>query len=302
VAKAAETDFDIVAVDHYMPGMDGLATLEALRALPQAPPVVYVTGSEESRVAVAALKAGAVDYVVKTVGDDFFDLLDRALQQALEQMRLRAENKRAEAALAASNARLEALLGEVNHRVANSLQMVSAFIHLQAQGLTDDAAKAALRDTQQRIEAIMQVHRELYTSSEVEAVDMADYLRALVRELERTWSTPASPMTLKAESEAIRLATDRAVSLGVIINELISNACKYAYPDAGGEVRVALRAINNGVELRVEDDGVGMPASGRPAGTGLGGRLIRSMSESLGAELSYEPAAKGVAVRLWAPV
>jgi len=75
VVKAAAERFDLIAVDHYMPGMDGLETLEALRRLPDPPPVVYVTGSEEGRIAVAALKAGAADYVVKTVGDDFFDLL-----------------------------------------------------------------------------------------------------------------------------------------------------------------------------------------------------------------------------------
>ncbi|SUJ34197.1 Transcriptional regulatory protein AfsQ1 [Sphingomonas paucimobilis] len=73
VALAAEGGFDLVAVDHYMPGMDGLETLTAINALREPPPVVYVTGSDEGRIAVAALKAGAADYVVKAVGEDFFD-------------------------------------------------------------------------------------------------------------------------------------------------------------------------------------------------------------------------------------
>ena len=79
IAMTASQAFDLVAVDHYMPGRDGLSTLEGLRALPDCPPIVYVTGSEESRIAVAALKAGAQDYVVKAVGDDFFDLLGYGL-------------------------------------------------------------------------------------------------------------------------------------------------------------------------------------------------------------------------------
>ena len=79
VAMASANCYDLVAVDHYMPGQDGLATLSALTALPSPPPVIYVTGSEESRIAVAALKAGAIDYVVKIVGEDFFDLLARAI-------------------------------------------------------------------------------------------------------------------------------------------------------------------------------------------------------------------------------
>ena len=78
VDEAAKGGFDLIAVDHYMPGLDGIATLERLQALPDVPPVVYVTGSDEGRIAVAALKAGAADYVIKTVGEEFFDLLAAA--------------------------------------------------------------------------------------------------------------------------------------------------------------------------------------------------------------------------------
>ncbi|MEX6940381.1 histidine kinase dimerization/phosphoacceptor domain -containing protein, partial [Pseudomonas aeruginosa] len=89
------------------------------------------------RIAVAALKAGAADYVVKTVGDDFFDLLAASFEQVRARSMLEQEKASAEADLRASNARLEALLGEVNHRVANSLQLVSAMVRLQATALTD---------------------------------------------------------------------------------------------------------------------------------------------------------------------
>jgi two-component sensor histidine kinase len=304
VAKVTETAFDLIAVDHYMPGYDGLSTLEALRALPAAPPIIYVTGSEESRIAVAALKAGAIDYVVKTVGDDFFDLLTNAFDTALTAVALKAQKVEAEVALRASNARLEALLHEVNHRVANSLQLVSAFIHLQAKALDDPAAKSALADTQARITAIAQVHKRLYTSDDVEGVAMDDYLAALVIELERTWSTPASPRALRLIAAPIRLATDRAVSLGVIVNELVSNACKYAYAQGqAGEIRIEL-ALDGAREfvLRVEDDGAGLPASKTPTGTGIGTKLIGAMAASLGSSLIYDPAHIGVRATLRASV
>ena len=161
VEKARGGEFDLIAVDHYMPGRDGLETLALLRELPRPPPVVYVTGSEESRVAVAALKAGAYDYVVKTPDNSFFDLLDVAIRQALHQVRLLEEKESAETRLRATNDRLQAMLHEVNHRVANSLQLVSAFVHLQAATVADDAARAALESTKQRIAAIAQVHRRL---------------------------------------------------------------------------------------------------------------------------------------------
>jgi two-component sensor histidine kinase len=296
--------FDLVAIDHYMPGQDGLATLSALHAIPDCPPVVYVTGSEETRIAVAALKAGAADYVVKSVGDDFFDLLATTFHQTLEKVGLRSAKEAVEAELRASNARLETLLREVNHRVSNSLQLVSAFVHMQASALEDDSAKTALTETQQRIQAIAQVHRRLYSSGDVELVSMDDYLRALVAELEQTFSTPMSPRRLKLDAQPIRLKTDRAVSLGVIVNELVSNACKYAYaPDVGGEVRISLaRAGEQGFRLSVEDDGEGLPTDGSIRGTGLGTKLIRAMASSLHAQISYDTTHRGVRAIVEAPV
>ena len=298
VALAAAQAFDVIAVDHYMPGLDGLETLARLRALPDPPPVVYVTGSEEGRVAVAALKAGAADYVVKNVGDDFFDLLAAALDQVRAHATLARGKAAAEAQLVASNARLEALLGEVNHRVANSLQLVSAMVRLQANAVADAAAKGALADTQRRIEAIAQVHRRLYTSNDVENVDMRDYLGALVEELADTWSTDAAPRRLSLVAEPIRLPTDRAVSLGVIVTELVTNACKYAYGDSDGEVRVALGREGAGFLLSVEDDGCGIAAGSTPRGTGLGTQLIAAMAKSLRSVVEYDPAHQGTRVFL----
>ncbi|MBI1405270.1 MAG: response regulator [Caulobacter sp.] len=302
VSMAVATPFELIAVDHYMPGQDGLATLGLLTRAGNRAPVIYVTGSEESRVAVAALKAGADDYVVKTVGDDFFDLLDRSFRQALEQVALRSARDEAEAAVQASNARLAALLSEVNHRVANSLQMVSAFVHMQAGALADPAAKAALADTQQRIAAIGQVHRRLYTTDDVEAVDLEGYLASMVEDLASAWSTPAAPRALRLSVEPARLQTDRAVSLGVIVNELVSNACKYAYPaDAPGEVRIHLLRDGDDLVLRVEDDGAGFDPAAPATGTGLGSRIISAMAASLKTRLDYEPGPTGTRAVLRIP-
>jgi two-component sensor histidine kinase len=296
VAKAAASHFDLMAVDHYMPAVDGLATLELLRALPAPPPVIYVTGSEESRVAVAALKAGAVDYVVKTVGDDFFDLLDRAFRQALEAVTLRREKETAEARLRASNEQLQAMLSEVNHRVANSLQLVSSFVRMQASDLTDPAAKEALASTQQRIAAIAQVHRRLYSSEDLETVDMKGYLASLVEDLEKTWSTPDSPRPVILKVEPVRLETDRTVAVGIIVTELVSNACKYAYPPgAEGPVRVTLAPDGEDhFRLTVEDDGCGMSSGDTPRGTGLGAKLIAAMAKTLKSAVVLDPDHAGV--------
>jgi two-component sensor histidine kinase len=298
VAMARAEHFDLVAVDHYMPGVDGLATLGLLRKLPTPPPVIYVTGSEESRIAVAALKAGAMDYVVKTVGEDFFDLLARTIEQVLRAMSLRAEKERAEEALHETNKRLQVMLHEVNHRVANSLQLVSAFVHMQAR-VAEAGARSALEDTQRRIAAIAQVHKRLYTSDSVTSVEMDEYLASLMTELEDTWSTPDAPRTLKLSAAPLRLGTDKAVAVGIIVSELVSNACKYAYPaDGAGEVRVELSEADGSFTLRVEDDGPGLPADGKIQGTGLGTKLINAMAATLKCDIKYDGARSGVSASL----
>lgn len=299
LALARSQPFDVIAVDHYMPGLDGLETLERLRELPDPPPVVYVTGSDEGRVAVAALKAGASDYVVKTVGDDFFDLLAAAFGSVCERAALGRAKAVAEEELRASNARLEALLGEVNHRVANSLQLVSAMVRLQAGVLTDGAARSALDDTQRRIGAIAQVHRRLYTSNDVESVDMREYLHALVDELAEAWTSDAGERRLLLAVEPIRLTTDKAVSLGVIVTELVTNAIKYAYVDNTGEIRVRLTREGEDLFLLVvEDDGCGIKPDAVPRGTGVGTKVINAMAKSLQSVVQYDAAHRGCRVML----
>lgn len=289
VAMARTTHFDLVAVDHYMPGQDGLATIEALRALSDCPPLVYVTGSEESRIAVAALKAGADDYVVKSVGEDFFDLLASTFAQVLERAQLRRARELAEAELRASNARLEAMLKEVNHRVANNLQMVMSFIALQSKSLPDAGAREALQKTQQRIATIAQVNRRLYTTDDVEFVAMDEYLAGLAEDIGSTWSTGRARRKVVATVDPIRLSTDKAVALGMIANEWISNSCKYAYGDSeDGEIRLCLRQTGDKeIELSVEDEGPGMPANGAVQGTGLGTKLIDALARTNKADVRY---------------
>ena len=288
IAMVEAERFDLVAVDHYMPGLDGLATLEALRARPACPPIVYVTGSEESRIAVAALKSGADDYVVKAVGEDFFDLLASSFEQVLARAQMREGRERAEAELRLSNARLEALLTEVNHRVAHNLQMVMSFIALQSKTVSDPSAREALQQTQQRIATIAHVNRRLYTSNDVEHVQMDEYLDGLAKDLSSTWSSNAGARIVRASAPPINISTDKAVSLGMIVNEWVSNACKYAYNGEDGEVRIRLSLADGIVELMVEDDGTGWPEGTEAKGTGLGTKLITALARPHKAEVRYE--------------
>lgn len=287
--KLQDARFDLVALDHYMPARDGLDILPEIQAMSDAPPVIYVTGAQDGRLAVAALKSGAADYVIKDVDTDFPALLRAAADQALAAERLRKANVAAELAVRESRDRAEALLREVNHRVGNSLQLVSSFVSLQARLLTDAAAKAALSDTQARIEAVAQVHRRLYTSEDVEAVEMGAYLTDLLDQLGQSLSTAERKLQLRLDVEPVRVQTDRAVSVGVIVVELVTNAVKYAYPDGtGGEIRVRLHRLGaDEAELVVEDDGRGFDPNAPAKGGGLGSMIVRAMANGLNTEVVY---------------
>lgn len=291
---------DLVALDHHMPGHTGLDILEKIRELPDAPPVVYVTGSEDSRIAVAALKAGAVDYVWKDVQGHFRELLAEAAATALEQERLRREAREAEQAIREARDRAELLLVEVNHRVANSLAIVAAMARLQVNAVKDPAAREALQEMQARIAAIAGIHRSLYTSEDVSRVDMRAYLGKLVKELAEAMKASGREHPITLDAERIETPTDKAVAVGVIVTELVTNAYKYAYPeDATGQIRVRFQADGEGgALLTVEDDGVGWSEGDAPKGTGLGTRIIRSMAANLRSNVEFAPGGPGTRATL----
>jgi two-component sensor histidine kinase len=297
-ALAAAT-YDICALDHYMPGRDGLDVLPDIMALNSPPPVVYVTGAQEGRIAVAALRAGAADYVIKDVSEDFTALLRSALEDALLRRRLQRENDEAVEQVRLARDRAEAMLREVNHRVGNSLQLVSTFMSLQLRHLADDGARAALREAQARIEAVAHVHRRLYTSGDMSSVAMDEYLAGLIDELSKSLGPDAGSPTLRLEVSPMRVSTDQAVSLGVVVTELVTNAVKYAYaPGQGGEIRVILKPDAEGrALLTVEDDGPGM-GDGEAKGTGLGGKIIAAMASGLRSAIEIDHGHNGVRARL----
>jgi DNA-binding response OmpR family regulator len=153
------TAYDLIALDHDLGSTTGLQMLPRIRAMKGTPPVIYVTGSEDARIAVAALKAGAVDYVWKDVEGHYRELFGEAINSALAQENLRREKEYAERQMREAKERAETLLGEVNHRVANSLALVAGLALMQASTVADENSKSVLREMQIRIQAIAGIHR-----------------------------------------------------------------------------------------------------------------------------------------------
>jgi len=201
--------------------------------------------------------------------------------------------------LEASRDRAQVLVSEVNHRVANSLAMVSSFISLQSKQLNDPVAKKALSETQDRIFAISLVHKRLYGAGDVREVNLAEYLTSLLDHLQSSLRGAVQGVSLVYELEPVRLKTDASVNLAVVVTEWVTNAFKYAYPEGAGQIRVLLRQAPDGeVELQVEDDGVGRSEGSPAKGTGLGTRIVTAMAASLGGTVEYRANHPGTAACL----
>ena len=202
--------------------------------------------------------------------------------------------------LALARERAELLLSEVNHRVANSLQLVAALVHMQSKTVADEAAKGALSETETRIQAIAQIHKSLYTSSDVTSVALNDYLGVMLENLGVAMRNDGHTARLTSMLDPVFLPTDQSISLGVVATELVTNAFKYAYPEGQpGDIRVMLRQLPEGrAELVVQDDGVGLGAPARPGGTGLGSKIIAAMAAALKTNVEYINRTPGTAARL----
>lgn len=246
---------------------------------------------------VIVLVVLVVAFTVYRNGQDLKQARDevRAINLTLEE---RVKTRTADLAMARERA--EVLLTEVNHRVANSLQLVAVLVGMQMRSVSDAAAKDALRETQSRINAISLIHKSLYTSGDVTNVALNDYLGAMLGNLETAMKRDGHTAILKCYLEPISLRTDASVSLGVAVQELVTNAFKYAYPgDQPGEVRVHLKRLSDDkAELTVEDDGVGMASNARPSGTGLGSKIVQTMASALQTRVEYINRGPGTAARL----
>lgn len=233
----------------------------------------------------------------------------REIAQARDEVRTLATSledrvNRRTADLAQARDRAEVLLAEVNHRVANSLTLVASLVKLQANALSDPAAKNALDETQARILAISLVHKRLYSAGDVRFVDLDEYLASLLDHLETSMRAEGHGGTsLRHELEPLKLRTDASVSLGVVVAEWVTNAFKYAYPDRPGEVRVHLKRLTDGrAELVVEDDGVGRNEGGPVMGTGLGTKIVQGIAGTLHAEVEYLRRQPGTSAHLIFPL
>ena len=180
----------------------------------------------------------------------------------------------------------EAMLKEIHHRVKNNLQVVSGLLGLQARVIPDQTTRKLFQESQNRIHSMALVHERLYLSENLSEIDSHEYMSQLAAHLFRAYGVSVSRIKLTINTEATRLSTDAAVPCGLILNELVSNSLKYAFPGGReGEIRIELR--RNGLRpccLIVADNGVGLPKNVTLWSTkSLGLRLVKILADQIGA-------------------
>jgi two-component sensor histidine kinase len=224
------------------------------------------------------------------------------LQGAANILGMAIEQQQYQRKLQAALERHQILLKEVNHRVKNSLQVVSSMLYLQASDAGDPVLSDRLNEASTRISAVGRAYERLAYNADYERIGLASYLREVIDDLEAA----VAPCKVQLEvPEEIQFAADRAILVALIINELVLNAGKHAYPNsAGGSIWVrVVQKDNDLVQISVRDEGVGLPAGFDPlASKRLGSRLINALANQLGAELTRPVSAIGTNFLLLIPL
>jgi two-component sensor histidine kinase len=229
---------------------------------------------------------------VHRAGDQTKEIL-LAIEDVTERRRLEHERE--------THARIAVLLQELTHRVKNSLQIIVSMISLEARSQKTREGKIALESVSHRIAALGRLYAALGETGSVEEVDAATYLEALCRDLiESVQKENAISIALKTDIERERLSADRAIPLGLIVNELVTNAVKYAFPgDSSGSILVALKRSPGELRLTIADDGKGVDP--RRTDSGAGGRLVEAFARQLGGRIERKSGSKGTTVGLKLP-
>jgi two-component sensor histidine kinase len=230
--------------------------------------------------------------------DDALRLVDLCARQAADLI----EQKRIEAQLTASLREKEVLLKEIHHRVKNNLQVVASLLSLQSESLDDPQLLAHFQESQHRVRAMALIHETLYQARDLAHVDFAQYVRALAADLLQAYAVDTARITLQTQTQEVWLDIDTAIPCSLILNELVTNAVKHAFPDGRpGEIHLDLRAEPGRTTLQVRDTGVGVPdgLDVRQAES-LGWQLVGMLTEQLGGTIDLNRA-EGTAVTLTFP-
>ena len=300
---------DCVLLDYRLPDMTGLQFLDRLNSSgPQEPsfPVVLLTGMNSDELHRDATRSGAQEYLLKDRLNG--QRLALAILKATQKVGLIRQLREEHARLTQSLEEKEILLKELHHRVKNNLQVIASLLRMQATAATSREVTAVLEESQHRVEAIAMIHDQLYESADLRQVPLAQQANLLMTNLFSAFGVDPARISgqvlvcPRQDGAPLVLGVDQAVPIGLILNELISNALKHAFPDGrAGHIRIEARSHLGQVELAVIDDGVGVPEElAARNGKSLGLQIVAILARQFGGSWELKRAA-GTVFRLSFP-
>jgi PAS domain S-box-containing protein len=181
----------------------------------------------------------------------------------------------------------ELLLKEIHHRVKNNLMIISSLLNLQSRYIKDEESKNIFKESQNRTRSMALIHERLYQSTDLKRIDFGDYIQTLSNDLYNTYVMDKTLISLNVDVKDIMLDIDISIPLGLIINELVTNCLKHAFPDGeSGKIDIKFQILNNEYQLQVKDDGIGFPEDIEYKNTNsLGLRLVISLTEQIDGEI-----------------
>jgi two-component sensor histidine kinase len=286
---------DLIITDISMPVMDGLQMISHIKRENPEVKVVVMSAYSIKEYFLEAINLGVNGYLIKPVeASRIFGIIDELAGQILMHRQLEEKEihrREAEENLKRSLGEKDILLREVHHRVKNNMQIISSILRMQQRQMSDPEMIAALEESQNRIRSLALIHENLYRHENLANILFSKYATSLANNLARSFADQQSHVTFRFDLPEVYLPLDIGIPCGLMLNELISNAFKYAFTDVKkGTISISLKQDTNGqLHLSVHDNGPGMPIDKPLEKKGsLGMKIINKLAQQIGGSLKYE--------------
>lgn len=280
--------WDVVISDYNMPGFNGIEALNIVRKMDPDMPFILVSGTVGEEFAVESVIAGAHDYVMK----DNLKRIPVAVQREIRNKKLRDEKRLSDQKIRESLKEKDVMLKEIHHRVKNNLAVISALLTMQSDYVEDEQSRKMFQDSVSRIKSMALIHEKLYQSEMLAQIEIGAYLEELVKNIKETYSKDDTEIDVCVTTENLTMDITRAIPCGLIVNELLANAFKHAFPGkTKGRIHLNLEKCKDPEKycLEISDDGVGVGDQYiKGEKSSLGYTIIRGLARQISADLHVD--------------
>lgn len=269
-----EYNFDLILLDLHLEDSDGIRTFTVMEQEAADLPIIILTGLSDENFAINAIVKGAQDFLIKGQFDS--QALVRSIKYSIERKKALEEK--------------DLLLKEIHHRIKNNLRTISTLLNFQSQYIRNEDDLELFRESEVRANTMALIHEYLHRSDNLKRINFGEYLQMLISAIFKTYSITPDNLNLNLDIEDVIVDVDTAIPLGLVVNELLTNSIKHAFPDGRkGEISIKLKSTNDKFSFAINDDGIGIPDNVDPENTDtLGLKLVNLLTEQLKGEIELK--------------